>query len=127
MGARIRPRTMGAQSSGSCVVTSSPEHLSSSNRSRNDRRAVWGIGVHPGLVRSQRAFTAGRFRRLLSKTPVVGETGLDGSSRVPMSIQLETFRSVLEAAFDTPRILNVHSHQAQAEVLRELNRLPVQG
>lgn len=44
-----------------------------------------------------------------------------------MSIQLETFRSVLEAAFDTPRILNVHSHQAQAEVLRELNRLPVQG
>lgn len=94
---------------------------------RNDRRAVWAIGVHPGLVRSQRAFTADRFRRLLSKTPVVGETGLDGASRVPMSIQLETFRSVLEAAADIPRILSVHSYQAQAEVLRELNRLPVQG
>ncbi|CDO31380.1 TatD family hydrolase [Mycolicibacterium porcinum] len=97
------------------------------NLSRNDRRAVWAIGVHPGLVRSQRAFTADRFRRLLSKTPVVGETGLDGASRVPMSIQLETFRSVLEAAVDTPRILSVHSYQAQTEVLRELNRMPVQG
>jgi TatD DNase family protein len=91
--------------------------------SRNDRRAVWAIGVHPGLVRSQRAFTADRFRRLMVKTPVVGETGLDGASRVPMSLQLETFRSVL----DTPRILSVHSYQAQAEVLRELNRLPVDG
>lgn len=97
------------------------------NLSRNDRRAVWAIGVHPGLVRSQRAFTADRFSRLLAKTPVVGETGLDGASRVPMSLQLETFRSVLEAAADTPRILSVHSYLAQAEVLRELNRLPVQG
>ncbi|GFM21330.1 MULTISPECIES: TatD family hydrolase [Mycobacteriaceae] len=97
------------------------------NLSRNDRRAVWAIGVHPGLVRSQRAFTADKFRRLLSTTPVVGETGLDGASRVPMSVQLETFRSVLAAVADEPRILSVHSYQAQAEVLRELNRLPVQG
>lgn len=95
--------------------------------SRNDRRAVWAIGVHPGLVRSQRAFTADRFSRLLNKTPVVGETGLDGASRVPMSIQLETFRTVLEVAVNTPRILSVHSYRAQAEVLRELNRVPVQG
>ena len=95
--------------------------------SRNDRRAVWAIGVHPGLVRSQRAFTKDRFRRLLSATPVVGETGLDGASRVPMSVQLETFRSVLAAVVDEPRILSVHSYQAQAEVLRELNRLPVLG
>lgn len=97
------------------------------NLSRDDRRAVWAIGIHPGLVRSQRAFTADRFRRLLSKTPVVGEIGLDGTSRVPMSAQLDTFRSVLEAAVDTPRILSVHSYRAQAEVLRELNRVPVQG
>ncbi|CQD20041.1 TatD family deoxyribonuclease [Mycobacterium europaeum] len=95
--------------------------------SRKDRRAVWAIGVHPGLVRAQQAFTPDRFRRLLDNTPVVGETGLDGASRVPMSLQLETFRSVLEIAADVPRILSVHSYRAQAEVLRELNRVPVQG
>jgi TatD DNase family protein len=95
--------------------------------SRKDSRAVWAVGVHPGLVRAQRAFKADRFRLLLERTPVIGETGLDGASRVPMDVQLATFRTVLQAAAKTPRIISVHSYQAQAQVLRELNRVPVQG
>ena len=30
-------------------------------RSRSDLRALWGVGVHPGLVRAQKAFTVERF------------------------------------------------------------------
>jgi TatD DNase family protein len=94
---------------------------------RTDSRAIWAVGVHPGLVRAQRAFSADRFRQLMERTPIVGETGLDGTSRVPMDVQLATFRDVLQAAAGIPRIISIHSYQAQAQVLRELNRTLVHG
>lgn len=96
-------------------------------RSRTDLRTLWGVGVHPGLVRAQRAFTVERFRQLLQDTPLVGEVGLDGSSRVPIELQTATFRLVLEELQRHPRIVSVHSSGAHLRVLRELHRTPVEG
>ncbi|MCJ1697591.1 TatD family hydrolase [Rathayibacter caricis] len=96
-------------------------------RSRTDLRTLWGIGVHPGLVRAQKAFTAERFRQLLQDTPLVGEVGLDGSSRVPIELQTATFRQVLEVLQRHPRVVSVHSSGAHLRVLRELHRTPVEG
>lgn len=96
-------------------------------RSRSDHRTLWGVGVHPGLVRAQRAFTAERFRLLIQDTPLVGEVGLDGSSRVPIELQTKTFRGILEELQRCPRIVSVHSSGAHLRVLRELHRTPIEG
>lgn len=96
-------------------------------RSRSDLRTLWGVGVHPGLVRAQKAFTVERFRQHIQDTPLVGEVGLDGSSRVPIELQTATFRHVLEELQRHPRIVSVHSSGAHLRVLRELHRTPVEG
>lgn len=96
-------------------------------RSRSDLRTLWGVGVHPGLVRAQKAFTVERFRQQIQDTPLVGEVGLDGSSRVPIVMQTATFRRVLEELQRQPRIVSVHSSGAHLRVLRELHRTPVEG
>ncbi|PPH01430.1 TatD family deoxyribonuclease [Rathayibacter sp. AY1G9] len=96
-------------------------------RSRSDLRALWGVGVHPGLVRAQKAFAVERFRQQIQDTPLVGEVGLDGSSRVPIELQTATFRNVLEELQRHPRIVSVHSSGAHLRVLRELHRTPVEG
>lgn len=94
---------------------------------RRDARVIWGLGVHPGLVRSQKSFDRDQFRRLLPSAVVVGEVGLDGKSRTPMELQRRNFHDILEAVAETPRILSVHSTGAQAAVIHELNRVPVDG
>jgi len=96
-------------------------------RPRSDLRTLWGVGVHPGLVRAQKAFTPERFRQQIQDTPLVGEVGLDGSSRVPIEQQTATFRYVLEELQRHPRIVSVHSSGAHLRVLRELHRTPVEG
>lgn len=96
-------------------------------RSRSDLRTLWGVGVHPGLVRAQGAFAVERFRQQIQDTPIVGEVGLDGSSRVPIALQTATFRQVLEELQRHPRIVSVHSSGAHLQVLRELHRTPVEG
>lgn len=94
---------------------------------RRDTRAVWGIGVHPGLVRINKAFDAVDFAKALSSATFVGEVGLDGSSRVPLSDQVRVFRAVLAELQRQPRIVSVHSSGAHFQVLRELHRTPVDG
>lgn len=94
---------------------------------RRDARTIWGVGLHPGLVRVQRAFDSDAFTRMLKLTPIVGEVGLDARSRVPMATQVENFRAVLRALQESPRIVSVHSSGAHAQVLRELSRMPTSG
>jgi TatD DNase family protein len=95
--------------------------------SRKDSRAVWGVGVHPGLVRNIRGFDADRFRAAVSTASFVGEVGLDGSSRVPLPDQVRVFRAVLEQLQRQPRMVSVHSSGAHFQTLRELHRTPVNG
>ncbi|WP_412070798.1 TatD family hydrolase [Micrococcus luteus] len=94
---------------------------------RRDARTLWGVGVHPGLVRANKAFAVEAFENAITSTALVGEVGLDGTSRVPIELQLHTFRSVLRVLQRHPRLVSVHSAGAHLRVLRELHRTPVDG
>lgn len=94
---------------------------------RNDVRTIWGVGSHPGLVSVNKAFDRAAFQAALEATPLVSEVGLDGASRVGMAAQIGVFRSILEELRSTPRLVSVHSSGAHFQVLRELNRTPVDG
>lgn len=91
---------------------------------RSDSWTVWGVGCHPGLVRAQKAFEVSRFAKLIERTSFVSEVGLDGSSRVPLSTQQETFAAILSVIQSTPRIVSVHSYSATEEVLEALTAAP---
>ena len=83
---------------------------------RNDPRTVWGVGCHPGLVRSLRGFDSGRFMSAIDATPIVGEIGLDGS-RGQRELQAVVFNSILGCLKSAPRILSIHSYKATTETL----------
>lgn len=89
---------------------------------RADARVVWGVGCHPRRARAVRSFDRDRFRALAERTPLVGEIGLDGTSRVPHDEQLVAFRGALRVARDLGRVVSVHPHKTSTPVLDELRR-----
>jgi TatD DNase family protein len=92
---------------------------------RHDMNIAWGTGCHPRFPRAQEGFDARRFRSLAERMATIGEVGLDTGSRVPLETQQKTFRQVLGIAANLPRLVSIHSFQATALVLRELERCPV--
>jgi TatD DNase family protein len=66
-----------------------------------------------------------RFRELAGRSAIVGEVGLDTGSRVPLEVQLQTFRQVLVVVAELPRLVSIHSYRATGLVLEELRRRPV--
>ena len=53
---------------------------------------TWGFGCHPRKRESQEAFDPDGFAELVECAAFVGEIGLDAGSRVPLELQLRTFR-----------------------------------
>lgn len=96
-------------------------------RSRRDQVTIWGVGCHPGLVRAQRDFDAGRFTSLLSSTAFVSEIGLDKRSKVPLAEQEKVFAYALGALQKIPRIASIHSSGTPSRVLDALERTPIAG
>ncbi|HLZ48813.1 MAG TPA: TatD family hydrolase, partial [Candidatus Limnocylindria bacterium] len=94
---------------------------------RHDPKVVWGVGCHPRRARAIAAFDAERFDELASSTPVIGEIGLDATSRVPHDLQLRPFRAALAVARDRGRVVSIHPHKASQAVLDELRRRPQPG
>jgi TatD DNase family protein len=90
-----------------------------------DPLIAWGVGCHPRDAGAQRDFAPDVFRELVAQRAIIGEVGLDGSARTPPTLQLATFRHVLEVAREQPRIVSIHSHQAVDRVLDELERTPL--
>lgn len=94
---------------------------------RRDIRTIWAVGTHPGLARVNRTFDLQQFSQAMATTPVVGEVGLDGASRVPMAAQVRVFREILQELQASPRVVSVHSSGAHFQLIRELHRTPVEG
>ena len=94
---------------------------------RKDGMAVWGVGCHPGLSRAQREFNADRCRELLGSTPLAGELGLDGKSRVPMDRQVETLAKALDVLQSIPRLTSLHSYAATGQLIELLELGPPPG
>jgi TatD DNase family protein len=88
--------------------------------SRHDELCIWGLGCHPKSVEAIAAFDGDLLAELVASTPLLGEVGLDGGSRVPMADQRRVFRVALEVARDQSRLVSVHSVRASASVLDEL-------
>jgi TatD DNase family protein len=95
------------------------------DQDRGDLPIAWGVGCHPRKPRSQAAFDGSLFRELAERTAIVGEIGLDNGSQVPMERQLAVFRQVLAVVAEQPRIVSIHSYEANTLVLDELERQPV--
>jgi TatD DNase family protein len=84
------------------------------------------LGLHPELAQ-QRFHELALFNQLVSKTPFVGEIGLDGSSRFAetRATQAEVFTHILRACADAGgRILSIHSRGAVRPVLEALQANP---
>lgn len=89
---------------------------------RRDARVVWGVGCHPRRARAVHGFDRERFAKLASLTPLVGEIGLDATSRVSVEDQREAFRGALAVAREQGRVVSVHPHRTSDEVLDEIRR-----
>jgi TatD DNase family protein len=92
---------------------------------RKEPNIVWGAGCHPRFPQSQNTFDVKRFENLLEKTAIAGEIGLDTGSRVPLELQLENFRRVLDVVSKHPRLVSIHSYRATRLVLKELRQRPI--
>lgn len=108
------------------AVTRSPDEYAQT-LDRTDPTTTWALGCHPALARPQKSFDRKRFRNLLDTAAVVGEIGLDGSSRVPMGTQTDVLRMILEMLRGTARIATVHSAGATGQVLRLLASVRIEG
>lgn len=94
---------------------------------RQDDLIVWGVGSHPGLVRSHSSFDAAAVRSPIGQTAFVSEFGLDLRAKVPLERQLQTLRGALDVLVGEPRITSLHSYRATDQLLDELADRPVPG
>jgi len=92
---------------------------------RREPQVVWGVGCHPRKLRSQESFDSKAFGELVERSAIVGEIGLDAGSRVPLEVQLRTFRQALAIVARLPRLVSIHSYRATGLVIRELRRKPI--
>jgi TatD DNase family protein len=86
---------------------------------RQDELCIWGLGAHP-QVPAAIAFDVDRLTEAVASTPLIGEVGLDGGSKVPMADQRRVFRAALEVSQQQSRLVTIHSTRASAAVLREI-------
>ena len=113
------------QESGAVFAFTLSLEEASTSLKRQDQHILWGVGCHPRIRKAQENFNPILFEKLIAKTPIIGEIGLDRGSRVPMEIQIKNFRQILEIITQQPRIVSIHSFQATDLVLEELKRNPI--
>lgn len=94
---------------------------------RDDPVTVWGLGTHPRVVEAIDSFSRAEFERLVKRTPLVSEVGLDGNSDVPMTNQISVFEEILTILQNEPRIVSIHSAQATSQTIDLLESHPIKG
>jgi TatD DNase family protein len=81
-----------------------------------------GVGLHPELL-ADRVDELDELLELVSQTRLIGEVGLDGSSRYRLSYehQKTAFRHTLEASLQfSDRGVSIHSRSAVGDVINTL-------
>lgn len=112
------------------AVTTSPRAFLATSRVFAGRRGIHvGLGLHPEVATAKVA-ELDQLVALVRQAPLVGEIGLDGSSRFRSS--LPTQRRIFEAGLDEcqaqgGRIISIHSRGAEAEVIAALAHRPGAG
>lgn len=111
-----------------CViaVTSTLEEFDDVTARRHQTTA-WGLGAHPGAPAAHDGFDTERFSELVTHTPVVGEIGLDGRSKVPPDAQRRTLEAIFTILAEHPRLVSVHSSGATRSVLDAIEAHRPQG
>jgi len=89
---------------------------------RNEPYIVWGVGCHPYNLEAQKTFDKDHFYDLVERAAIVGEVGLDTGSRVPIDLQRQNFRKILEIVTEIPRLISIHSYRATELVIKELRQ-----
>jgi TatD DNase family protein len=115
----IDARDLRALRSAVFAVTRAPSEWAAA-AARRDELCVWGLGCHPQVAAAVAGFNADRLAELVASTPLIGEVGLDGGSKVPMADQRRVFRGVLAVARDLSRLVSIHSVRASSAVLDDL-------
>ena len=115
----ISPSELTALNANVVAVTRSPDEYAQT-LDRRDPTTTWALGCHPSLATPLKNFDPDRFRSLLKSTAVVGEIGLDGSSRVPVATQTAVLQQILEMLQGAPRVSTVHSAGATEEIVELL-------
>ncbi len=115
----IDTRDLRALRSAVFAVTREPSEWAAAAE-RRDELCVWGLGCHPRVAAAVADFNADRLAELIASTPLIGEVGLDGASKVPMADQRRVFRAALDVARDRSRLVSIHSVRASATVLEDL-------
>jgi len=106
-------------------VTTTPSAWNGTVKLAEGRSAIrTAIGLHPQLA-GQRKHELPLFDTYLTKTPFVGEVGLDGSPecRTFWEDQLEVFDHVLQScSAGDEKIISIHSRRAAKDVLDQLDQ-----
>ena len=122
----IAPSELTALDAHIVAVTRSPDEYDQTVN-RADLTTTWALGCHPSLATPQKNFDPDRFGRLLASAAVVGEIGLDGSSRVPLDTQAAVLQQIFGMLKEIPRVSTVHSAGATAELIRLLAEIQPGG
>ena len=94
---------------------------------RQDQTAVWGIGVHPGVLEALEEFDVDHFAAAVERCLFVGEIGLDGRARTDKKRQREVLDATLEVLASDPRPATIHSVGACDQVIVALRRTPIRA
>lgn len=112
------------------AVTTSPRaFIATSKVLEPYRRIRVGLGLHPEIA-AQKAKELDLLLQLIPTTRLVGEIGLDGSSRFRSSlpIQISIFQAALDVCQDAGgKVMSIHSRGAERLVLEYLKERPGSG
>ncbi|MCG8576771.1 MAG: TatD family hydrolase, partial [Flavobacteriales bacterium] len=86
------------------------------------------LGMHP-LMAENHSEEFPLFYEYFNKTSYIGEVGLDFSREgiETKDQQLNSFKKILEAVGNKPKILSIHSRKAEKEVLQLLKDYQIQN
>lgn len=92
---------------------------------RHDPTLVWGVGAHPGVRAALDEYEPSEFRRLVARTALVGEVGMD--ARGSRTHQRDVLSSILQECQGQPVMISIHSTGRTAEVVDILAGNPHPG